>query len=745
MRNARDHGIQTPQTHKRSNQVPKRVGNRQRNAYVTDAENLIYQLMWRETKQAGNEVDTHFLKAKMAEQCFTGFPFMQDCTTCEELASVSGSFSFAPILNNKISTLDTKPSGNSDNWTYFKKSGDGIRLVSSKEQDEFGEHRRTHPGRACGHYWIGDTFGVITSSLRPADHLTVSSGIREVRTCSPDYSLLLQWLNHCCQHHESCKPRYSDRLHSIRLIDVQSRTLVAYPLGYPLNYIALSYVWGNISLRSFALGPLPDKLPATIEDAIEVTRQLKMRYLWTDYVCIDQEDHEYKRSQINIMDSIYSGAFATIISLNGESANEGIPRAGTTERARPQMTMDFGRGNKLVSAMPSLMRQLRHSIWAQRGWTFQEGILSNRRLLFTRHQVYFACNSLICSESNGEITSVNQREGLADPYPLLKSVQRLPHDQASPSLTSISKQKMYSSLTNSYVTRKLSYEPDALNAFLGILKILEQLYFPEGFRYGLPQAHFRHSLLWRRAMEHQIMSENKCWGRNDCFPNWSWVGWKLSVPLSWLWIDEHRWCHITQPPLRFWTQQGDPIDLPSPICSCSPVKKSQVVPSSLLNGIEKVFGGLSTPDDNIFQCDSKTKHAGCLTVEGILVEIEIVRCAQEVYHFLMYQEAKSRIPFTINLTEACETAIESGTWSFYIDIPWKLLLEEDCPQKFDLLLVASNESFIPHSMGLGLHFLLLDWKDGVAYRVGVVDLHVDRLAEFKLEAATPRLRRFTLG
>ncbi len=48
-------------------------------------------------------------------------------------------------------------------------------------------------------------------------------------------------------------------------------------------------------------------------------------------------------------------------------------------------------------------------------------------------------------------------------------------------------------------------------------------------------------------------------------------------------------------------------------------------------------------------------------------------------------------------------------------------------------------------MGLGLHFLLLDWKDGVAHRVGVIDLHVDKWKEFKLEAAKPRLRRFTLG
>ncbi len=311
----------------------------------------------------------------------------------------------------------------------------------------------------------------------------MSYSFREVRTCSPDYSLLLQWLNHCCQHHESCKPRYSDRLYSIRLIDVQSRTLIIYPLGYPVNYITLSYVWGDISLRSFALGPLPDKLLATIEDAIEVTRELKMRDLWVDYVCIDQEDHEYKRSQINIMDDIYSGAFATIISLNGESANEGIPRAGTTARAIPQTTIDFVRGNKLVSKMPSLERQLRHSIWAQRGWTFQEGILSNRRLVFTRHQVYFACNSLVCSESIGEINSISRKEGLADSHELFEGVLRIPHAQASPSLTSMSKQKMYGSLISSYVIRKLSYESDALNAVLGILKILEQLYFPEGFRY----------------------------------------------------------------------------------------------------------------------------------------------------------------------------------------------------------------------------------------------------------------------
>jgi len=60
------------------------------------------------------------------------------------------------------------------------------------------------------------------------------------------------------------------------MIDVSARKIVQYPPD--CEYIALSYVWGNVVPKD---GALEKKLlPQTIEDAIVVTQQLGKQFLW---------------------------------------------------------------------------------------------------------------------------------------------------------------------------------------------------------------------------------------------------------------------------------------------------------------------------------------------------------------------------------------------------------------------------------------------------------------------------------
>jgi hypothetical protein len=71
------------------------------------------------------------------------------------------------------------------------------------------------------------------------------------------------------------------------------------------NYIALSYVWGQVSQGGVPVNTELGSLPQTIEDAISVTKSLGKRYLWVDALCIDQRDGEHKMGQIRVMDQIY--------------------------------------------------------------------------------------------------------------------------------------------------------------------------------------------------------------------------------------------------------------------------------------------------------------------------------------------------------------------------------------------------------------------------------------------------------
>ncbi|KAH6991817.1 hypothetical protein EDB82DRAFT_544688 [Fusarium venenatum] len=110
-----------------------------------------------------------------------------------------------------------------------------------------------------------------------------------------------QWLMVCTMSgkHEKCASLDSCKSSTLalptRLIDVE------YPSGSmnPL-YLILSYCWGegnrsarttrrNLQQRTKQI--TMQELPKTIQDAIKITRRLKVRYLWVDAVCIIQPDN----------------------------------------------------------------------------------------------------------------------------------------------------------------------------------------------------------------------------------------------------------------------------------------------------------------------------------------------------------------------------------------------------------------------------------------------------------------------
>ncbi|KAF8833636.1 hypothetical protein BDN67DRAFT_700068, partial [Paxillus ammoniavirescens] len=157
--------------------------------------------------------------------------------------------------------------------------------------------------------------------------------LKKVDSTTADYDMIKGWLSRCDDlHHITCRPAWSEDLRKIKLIDVETRQVVIYPSS-SCDYITLSYVWGGVKQRSYKLGDvLPAaSLPATIEDAMVVTRNLGKRYLWVDSLCIEQDNEEEKLVQIGVMSAIYNGAWATLICVSGQSAQSGMPRVGSSD------------------------------------------------------------------------------------------------------------------------------------------------------------------------------------------------------------------------------------------------------------------------------------------------------------------------------------------------------------------------------------------------------------------------------
>jgi hypothetical protein len=65
-------------------------------------------------------------------------------------------------------------------------------------------------------------------------------------------------------------------------------------------------------------------LPNTIKDAITVTANIGLQYLWIDVLCIAQDNIEFKDSEIPKMANIYSTATVTILASRANGVHEGF-------------------------------------------------------------------------------------------------------------------------------------------------------------------------------------------------------------------------------------------------------------------------------------------------------------------------------------------------------------------------------------------------------------------------------------
>ncbi|CAN9372662.1 unnamed protein product [Alternaria sp. RS040] len=196
--------------------------------------------------------------------------------------------------------------------------------------------------------------------------------------------LAKSWISKCLQSHaEHCGQDNSSGF-PLKVIDCASRKLCEIAPGTP--YVCLSYVWGNASVAHEISSTLSGRLPKTIEDSIWVTLQLGYSYIWIDRYCIDQQNDAEKHRLIMNMGAVYRGATLTIIAAAGDSPHSGLPGINGTPR-RPQYSHTVGTSGQQVIGLELPEYDIQDSVWNTRGWTFQELVLSRRRLIFTRSQI----------------------------------------------------------------------------------------------------------------------------------------------------------------------------------------------------------------------------------------------------------------------------------------------------------------------------------------------------------------------
>ncbi|KAF2433874.1 HET-domain-containing protein [Tothia fuscella] len=230
-----------------------------------------------------------------------------------------------------------------------------------------------------------------------------------------DRDVVLEWLKLCRSHKTLCEIRLPKEVGGMRVIDCRNRKIIKYNNE---KYVTLSYVWGKRATDDNLASPaatntlaapqddnvshpplteLPEAVDRTIEDAITVTKALGFHFLWVDQYCINQKDEKERQEQCSRMGDIYAGSELTIFAL-GENSRIGLPGLGFKERS-PQQECTKTERYTFVSTMADPHVSIKESVWSTRGWTYQEGVLSTRRLFFTDHHVYFECNAMNCVET----------------------------------------------------------------------------------------------------------------------------------------------------------------------------------------------------------------------------------------------------------------------------------------------------------------------------------------------------------
>lgn len=393
-------------------------------------------------------------------------------------------------------------------------------------------------------------------------------------------------------------PQHNKLMHSLgtalpdefRLIDVQSmsikniQTLMnTTKFTSSQRFVALSYMWpsddenGHKQLTRSNFAALETDnglnfvaLPRIVSDAILLCRALDEPYLWVDRLCIIQDDEASKQGQIDAMDFIYNSATFTIMAaLNNRRSDTGLP--GCPGRPRlPSAMQPHGSITNISSYSVVTVRDIRiasvdETEWDRRGWTFQERLLSRRRLFITEFEAIFQCSDGTAHEehsykpgrapphsneaagsprnklSDGSRTSQNNEpEGYS--HTQLQHL-RLPRfrkgqDYDYPGVIYLGQLEWrhYKYCVQEYTKRQLSKRSDVLKAFSGVGNVLKRGLGSE-ILYGIPEKYFSLALRWDwtpGAFEMFTLGGAADLVAEDalhCAPSWSWASAKHFVTL----------------------------------------------------------------------------------------------------------------------------------------------------------------------------------------------------------------------
>ncbi|KAI4656941.1 uncharacterized protein J4E78_006832 [Alternaria triticimaculans] len=369
-----------------------------------------------------------------------------------------------------------------------------------------------------------------------------------------------KWMNTCMRDHQDCSKAWHDQRSKLsflptRLLDVDTggdnviRLVDTKTTNVKGPYCTLSHAWGprekpfltttvwNMA-KHLITGITLDELPDNFQEAIRVTRFLKVRYIWIDSLAIVQVPFGDFAKEADLMHKVYRYSHCNIVAADSKDAYGGLFRERTPHKILPVKYQGTDArhhlGEKSWTIVPADLweKELLSSPIYGRAWVFQERILSPRILHFTKHQIFWDCGTLSACEVFPK--------GL--PFPLDHKASTDRHWRGRLAKSTVSSNALigvndnessytfWMSALQNYTECELTNQGDKTIAIWSIAKLLRD-FMSEQYAVGM----------WSEALEEQL-----AWRARDTksceripeldlnIPSWSWASIKGAV------VPQHR-------------------------------------------------------------------------------------------------------------------------------------------------------------------------------------------------------------
>ncbi|KAL9096633.1 MAG: hypothetical protein Q9165_001120 [Trypethelium subeluteriae] len=226
-----------------------------------------------------------------------------------------------------------------------------------------------------------------------------------------------EWVDKCSNYHVHCGGHLQPSILPARLVSIDGTklSLAETKPGQTGHYLALSYCWGEASrqmlkLKSFNHAVLQcnidwSKLVLTHQQAIQFAREAGYRYIWIDALCIMQDSPDDWAQQAPLVPNIYGNADLTLVAGRSDDARNGFFLPNPVPDTPPvRLTYDM---SEMITShcWISLERSRDIGPTSDRGWCYQEALMSRRLVMFGMQQLSFRCHECQMFE-DGDVVSV---------------------------------------------------------------------------------------------------------------------------------------------------------------------------------------------------------------------------------------------------------------------------------------------------------------------------------------------------